>query len=152
MPLGARPRSIKNVNIVKKIMYTLDDILDEGSKFQYRMFISFPQFVYFSRDEAYFPKSSCLIAADGVTLHSKKTKIMYTSRNSGEPAPFMVGDTNLEYTSHYKYFGVEINAHNKVTATVQNLCTRSWKAIFKLNSILAGTDIPALIDYHYSTN
>ena len=27
-------------------MYTLDDILDEGSKFQNRMFISFPQFVY----------------------------------------------------------------------------------------------------------
>ena len=31
-------------------MYTLDDILDEDSKFQYRMFISFPQFVYVVRD------------------------------------------------------------------------------------------------------
>ena len=43
--------------------YTLDGILDEGSKFQNRMFISFPQFVYCSRDEVYFPKLSCLIAS-----------------------------------------------------------------------------------------
>ena len=50
---------------------SLDDILDEGSKFQYSMFISFPQFIYCSHDEVYFPKLSCLIAADGGTLHSK---------------------------------------------------------------------------------
>ena len=50
---------------------SLDDILDEGSKFQYGMFISFPQFIYCSHDEVYFPKLSCLIAADGGTLHSK---------------------------------------------------------------------------------
>ena len=52
---------------------SLDDILDEGSKFQYSMFISFPQFIYIycSHDEVIFPKSSCLIAADGGTLHSK---------------------------------------------------------------------------------
>ena len=42
-------------NIVTKFMYTLNDILDEGWKFQIRMFISFPQFVYCSRDEVYFP-------------------------------------------------------------------------------------------------
>ena len=47
-------------------MCPLDDILDEGSKFQYSMFISFPQFIY-------VPKLSCLIAADGGTLHSKWT-------------------------------------------------------------------------------
>ena len=52
-------------------MCTLDDILDEGWKFQYSMFISFPQFIYCSHDEVYFPKLSCLIAADGGTLHSK---------------------------------------------------------------------------------
>ena len=44
---------------------------------------------------------------------------------------------------HYKYLCVEINAHNNVTETVQNLCSRSWEAIFKLNSIRPGTDIPA---------
>ena len=33
-----------------KFMYALNDILDEGSKFQNRMFISF-QFVYCSHDE-----------------------------------------------------------------------------------------------------
>ena len=58
-------------------MCPLDDILDEGSKFQYSMFISFPQFIYCSHDEVYFPKLSCLIAADGGTrggtLHSKWT-------------------------------------------------------------------------------
>ena len=78
-----------------------------------------------------------------LSVNPKKTKIMYTGKNSGESAPFMVGDASLEYTSHYKYLGVEINANNKVAEAVQNLCTRSWKAIFKLNSILAGTDIPA---------
>ena len=51
-------------------MCPLDDILDEGSKFQYSMFISFPQFIYCSHDEVYFPKLSCLIAADGGTLHA----------------------------------------------------------------------------------
>ena len=35
-------------------VYSLDDILDEGLKFQNRMFISFPQFVYCLRDEVYF--------------------------------------------------------------------------------------------------
>ena len=50
---------------------SLDDILDEGSKFQYSMFISFPQFIYCSHDEVYFPELSSLIAADGGTLHSK---------------------------------------------------------------------------------
>ena len=52
-------------------MCTLDDILDEGWKFQYSMFISFPQLIYCSHDEVYFPKLSCLIAAGGGTLHSK---------------------------------------------------------------------------------
>ena len=50
---------------------TLDDILDEGSKFQNRMFISFPQFIYCSRDEVYFPKLSCLIVAHNGTYDSK---------------------------------------------------------------------------------
>ena len=44
MPLGALPRSIKNVSkiygIVRKFMCTLDDILDEGSKFQYAVVCS----------------------------------------------------------------------------------------------------------------
>ena len=37
------------------------------------MFISFPQFV--SRNEMYFPKFSCLIAADGGTLHEQHTMV-----------------------------------------------------------------------------
>ena len=37
----------------------------------------------------------------------------------------MVGDAELEQTSHYKYLDVEIDAHNKVTETIQNLCTQS---------------------------
>ena len=43
-------------NIVRKFMCTLDVMLDEGSKFQYSMFISLPQFIYCSHDEVYFPK------------------------------------------------------------------------------------------------
>ena len=52
-------------------VFRLHCILDEGSKFQNRMFISFPQFIYCSCDEVYFPKLSCLIAAHDGTLHSK---------------------------------------------------------------------------------
>ena len=74
MPLGAHPPSIKNVN-VPKFKYTLDDILDESSKFQNRMFISFPQFVYCSRDEVYFHKLSCLITSNGGTLHGQHTTV-----------------------------------------------------------------------------
>ena len=55
-------------------MSTLDDILDEGSKFQNGMFISFPQFDIVC-DYVYFPKSSCLIAADGGTLHGQQTTV-----------------------------------------------------------------------------
>ena len=53
-------------------MHTLDYILDEGAKFQNRMFISFPQFVYCSRDWVYFPKLSCLIAAEIGQIHHGK--------------------------------------------------------------------------------
>ena len=78
-----------------------------------------------------------------LNVNPKKTKIMYTGRNrDNDLPPFTIGDATLEYTSHYKYLGIELNAQNKVTETVQNLCTRSWKAIFKLNSILSETDIP----------
>ena len=55
-------------------MYILDDILDEGSKFQNRMFISFPQFVMYivhTMRYIFLKKKFCIIAADGGTLHSK---------------------------------------------------------------------------------
>ena len=44
-----------------------------SSRGENSMFIRFHQFVYCSRDEVYFPKLSCLVAADGGTLHSKWT-------------------------------------------------------------------------------
>ena len=78
-----------------------------------------------------------------LNVKPKLTKIMHTGRCSNNLSPFMVGDAELEQTSHYKYLDVEIDAHNKVTETIQNLCTRSWEAIVKLDSILPGTDIPA---------
>ena len=34
---------------------------------------SFPQFVYWSRDEVYFLKLSCLIASNGGTMHRQHT-------------------------------------------------------------------------------
>ena len=39
------------------------------------MFISFPQFVYCSRDEVYFLKLSCLIASNGGTLHGQHATV-----------------------------------------------------------------------------
>ena len=47
----------------------------KSSNFQNRMFISFPQFVYCSRDEVYFPQLSCLIASNGGTLHVQHTPV-----------------------------------------------------------------------------
>ena len=49
MPLGARPPSKCEQNIVTNFMYTLDAILDDSSMFQNKLFISFSQFVYCSR-------------------------------------------------------------------------------------------------------
>ena len=37
--------------------------------------VSFPLFVYCSRDEVYLPKISCLFAADGGTLHGQHTTV-----------------------------------------------------------------------------
>ena len=45
-------------------MFTLEDILDQGLKFQNRVSISFPQCIYCSRDEVYFPKLSSLFATE----------------------------------------------------------------------------------------
>ena len=47
------------------VPYTLDDILDEGSKFQNRMFISFPHFIYCLRDEVYCPKLGPILPSRG---------------------------------------------------------------------------------------
>ena len=51
-------------------MYTLDDILDNSSKFQNGMFISFPQFVYCSRVRLQARSFKGL----GGTLHGQHTK------------------------------------------------------------------------------
>ena len=58
-------------NIVKKFMYTLDDILDDSSKFQNGMFISFPQFLYCSHVhfQVWFFKGL------GGTLHGHHTTV-----------------------------------------------------------------------------
>ena len=71
-------------------MCTLDDILDEGSKFQYSMFISFPQFIYCSHDEVYFPKLSCLIAADGADIGKSTGPRSSTGENSGGPMKTLI--------------------------------------------------------------
>ena len=54
-------------------MCTLDDILDEGSKFHTECSSVFHNLyiVHAMKYTKYFPKLSCLIAADGGTLHSK---------------------------------------------------------------------------------
>ena len=66
-------------------MCTLDDILDEGSKFQYSMFISFPQFIYCSHDEVYFPKLSCLIAAPCIPNGHHTTVAMHHIHDVTKP-------------------------------------------------------------------
>ena len=65
------------IHNITKFMYTLVDILDEGSKFQNTMFIGFLKYLYCSRDEIYFPKCklSCLVAADGGTLNGQHTVV-----------------------------------------------------------------------------
>ena len=52
-----------------------------------------------------------------------------------------IAGENLERVKVYKYLGLEINDSGNLIKSAENLCSRSWKAIFKMNAALKGSDI-----------
>ena len=77
-------------------------------------------------------------------MNTKKTKIMHISKSrsrSTTPGNLQIADEKLEWVRTYKYMGLEINDNGSPIKSAEKLCSRSWKAIFKMNAALKGSDI-----------
>ena len=56
-----------------------------------------------------------------------------------------MGNASLEWVHVYKYLGMEIHSDGNFTLSSENLCTRGWKATFKIKSAFKDVDVnPAL--------
>ena len=82
----------------------------------------------------------------GLEINLKKSKVMFISKKAQlvrkEDAP-RIGSQSLEFVECYKYLGLVVYSNGKLLQTASNLCTRGWKAIFKLNLSLRGCDTKA---------
>ena len=78
-----------------------------------------------------------------LTINVKKSKVMILSPNTTSfPSEVLkIGDLPLEWVSNYKYLGIEIHSNGNMVAASENLCTRGWKATFKLKSTLKDMDV-----------
>ena len=78
-----------------------------------------------------------------LTINAKKTKVMKMSKSNKElpKTAIFIGDARLEWTESYKYLGLELNCSGDFMPTSENLCTRGWKAVFKIKSALKSLDI-----------
>ena len=47
----------------------------------------------------------------------------------------------MKRTDCYKYLGIEIHNNGNMIATSENLCSRAWKAIFKMKSAFKDIDV-----------
>ena len=77
-------------------------------------------------------------------INTKKTKVMCISKNKHRTSTcdnLHIAGENLERVKVYKYLGLEINDSGNLIKLSENLCSRSWKAIFKMNAALKGSDI-----------
>ena len=77
----------------------------------------------------------------GLEVNIKKTKILYFGRKDTNYPKIYYLKQNLEFSDCYKYLGILIHNKKANTEIVKNLCTRSWKAVFKLNSLTSGIDV-----------
>ena len=60
---------------------------------------------------------------------------MVISNNGYTPHEVMnFGGIILKWATTYKYLGILIHSNGKMTAATENLCTRGWKAMFKMKS------------------
>ena len=71
----------------------------------------------------------------GLSINIDKTKIMVFSKSGRicvDHFQFMVGETNLECVSSYKYLGVEISANGKFLTAENNLSLKASRALFSI--------------------
>ena len=71
----------------------------------------------------------------GLSINIDKTKTMVFSKSGRicvDHFQFMVGETNLECVSSYKYLGVEISANGKFLTAENNLSLKASRALFSI--------------------
>ena len=71
-------------------------------------------------------------------VNAAKAKVMVMAKY-GHKKPYRnvtIGNKNLEWISYCKYLGIELQKNCNMMEPTKNLCTRSWKAIFIINSSL----------------
>ena len=76
---------------------------------------------------------------------------IWTQKSTQKMPPFYLDGRCLEIVWCYKYVGVELHQSLNWTSNSKNLCTWSWKAVYKLESMGAGWDIPPRKCYLYMT-
>ena len=86
----------------------------------------------------------------GLEINKKKTKTMVMAKY-GQKCPsynLKIGDHEIEWVTTYKYLGMELNNNGNLTQSAKNLCARSWKAIFKMNSTLKNINVKTKTRLH----
>ena len=51
------------------------------------------------------------------------------------------GETILKWADSYKYLGIEVHSNGNMMTTSENLCSRAWKAVFKMKSAFKDIDV-----------
>ena len=77
-----------------------------------------------------------------LSVNTKKTEVMVLSNdNMYTPTErFNIGGVEINYVNYYKYLGIEVHKNIDMIQSAENLCVRSWKAIFSLNTAFKGID------------
>ena len=66
---------------------------------------------------------------------------------------FNIGGVEINYVNYYKYLGIEVHKNVDMIPSAENLCVRSWKAIFRINTAIRGIDFdPSIKNYKYSNS
>ena len=78
-----------------------------------------------------------------LSVNTKKTEVMVLSNNvKNIPSEkFTIGGVQINYVNYYKYLGIELHNDCDMIPSAENLCNRSWKAIFKVNTAYRGIDV-----------
>ena len=79
----------------------------------------------------------------GLSINVSKTKAMVLAKNVPRSLEynFEICGKGIEVVKCYKYLGVELQSNGNITNLCKNLVSRSWKAIFKINSALNDVNI-----------
>ena len=78
-----------------------------------------------------------------LNINTKKTQVMEMSNLKMDHTKGVItfGETKLIWTDCYKYLGIEVHNNGNMIATSENLCSRAWKAIFKMKSAFKDIDV-----------